>query len=47
MHFFQHYQKYKFDPMDFETMMMKYLEFKIMKYKFDPMDFETRRNFKN
>ncbi|EPH07549.1 hypothetical protein HMPREF9309_01450 [Campylobacter ureolyticus ACS-301-V-Sch3b] len=32
---------YKFDPMDFETIMMLCVENMADAYKFNPMDFET------
>ena len=33
--------KYKFDPMDFETLLYNPRVTLIDRYKFDPMDFET------
>ena len=32
---------YKFDPMDFETLIDKEKGAECNRYKFDPMDFET------
>ncbi len=34
---------YKFDPMDFETKILKLNKLIQILYKFDPMDFETFR----
>ena len=34
---------YKFDPMDFETLVGCHLYIRLL-YKFDPMDFETIRD---
>ena len=33
--------KYKFDPMDFETVYIGFKKKGDIEYKFDPMDFET------